>query len=494
MITRARYATTTVRGCAIASVCIGATYLIVIAADADAALVLAGLLLVLISAVVIVRYRRTEGDLLDPLIVISASLGWYFGIHTFWLVAHAAHEQTAFAYSFMTALAPSLALLCLGYAMLVVGFCLPRAAHHTDVSLRFWYSRRALIIVFAIGMAGYTAAAASGAYSKGAVESASNLAIYKTLGFTAIVAFVVCACQHYMLHKQNTTYRVTMWVMFVVLLIFAASVAQKAVAFTTIFAWIACRHYAGAHVRLRSVLVIAVLGLFVITPIIQMSRSGQAARAIGDQSTTASVGLTAASVPQRVQTYLLGLPSTALSGFDIINDRTNGSESLALAYRYTPAYRPYLLGEHWVTILTALIPHYIWPSKPVYAETEQFSIIYAGEGRNTGAGLSVAPTFPGNLYVNFSWPGILAGMFVLGLGLKIVANVRAAYPQPIGVAVYVAAMLAMILLEQDAEDIGSTILLHLLAAAVAFRLLRLATKGRGLVRRNPTSALVIGGR
>lgn len=363
--------------------------------------------------------------------------------------------------------------------MLVLAFHVPRERRPTRQSLGVWYSRGSLTVVFLVGMAGYAAAASSGAYFIKAGESYSNQLIYKTLGFTAVVAFVVCACQHYLLRKRRTPYGTAMWLMLAVLVTLGMSVGQKGLAFTAIFAWVACRNYTRGYLGLRAIVVAAALGLFVVTPIIQLARVNQSGQYGPGGGSATRVQHAAETIPSRIERYLTGLPDTALAGFDIINRRTDGSEAFALAYRYTPSVRGYMLGEHWPEIFISLIPHYLWPNKPTYNEGEQFSVIYAGRTRASGAGLAVAPTLPGNLYVNFGWPGVLVGMFVLGLLLRVIANARAVLAPTVGVAVYLASMLALVLVEQGVENIGANVLLQLLSTALAFGLLRLATRVEG---------------
>jgi Putative O-antigen polymerase len=486
MVSTARQSNGIAVACFVAIACIVAGWLLPGSVDYSNAILLALTVSGVMLAAVLVRYFRADRDLLDPLIVVSASLIFYFGLHTLWLATHTEQTQSGIAFPFAAGLAPSLALLGAGYIVLLVGFSLPRAVPRVMSQLRSWHSPGALVVVFAIGLAGNLAAVASGGYAKTSNlgQAASNVLIYKTLGFTAIIALVVCACQHYSLPDKHSTYRWMMWVMLGILVIFALSVAEKKIAFSAIFAWAASRNYIHAHVRPRQVLIAIVVALFVITPIIQASRGTEALRAVGNQSSLGSVRTTSSTIPQRIKNYFVDFPTEALSGFDIINRRTNGSESLALAYLYTPSQQSFGYGQHWPDIVTSLIPHFIWPSKPVHNDTRQFSEVYGGESQNSGNGLTLAPTLPGDFYMNFGWLGILAGMFAFGVVLKVIANTLWRYSPSFGVAIYVSSMLALVLVEQAAADLGSTMLLQLLAAALTFGLLRLIASPRRLSLRS----------
>jgi hypothetical protein len=480
MVSAARQNDYVAVACLIAVACIVVGWLLPGSVDYSNAILMALTVSAVMLAAVVVRYVRADRDLLDPLIVFSASLIFYFGLHTLWLATHVEQTQGDIAFPFSAGLGPSLALLGAGYILLLVGFSLPHPARRALPRPRAWYSPGTLVVVFAIGMAGNLAAGASGGFAKttNLGQAASNVLIYKTLGFIAVVALVICACQHYSLRDRQNAYRWIMWIMLATLIIFALSVAEKKIAFSAIFAWAASRNYVYSHIRPRQIFIVIVVALFVITPIIQASRSAEALRAVGNQSGLGSVQTTSSTIPQRIKSYFVNFPAEALSGFDIINRRTNGSESLALAYLYTPSQQSFGYGRHWPDIVTSLIPHFIWPSKPVHDDTKQFSVAYGGESSYSGNGLTLAPTLPGDFYTNFGWLGILAGMFVFGVILKVVANAFWRYSSSVGVTIYVSSMLALVLVEQATADVGSTMLLQLLAAALTFGLLRLLAGAR----------------
>ncbi len=221
------------------------------------------------------------------------------------------------------------------------------------------YSARALIVVFAIGMAGDLAAAVAGGYhtTAHAGQSNANILIFKTLGFIAIIALVVCACQHYQTpRKIRSSYRLPMWLMLAILVVFSLAVGQKQIIFAAIFAWVASRNYTHSRLRPGQALVIFLVALFVFTPIVQVSRTTEALQAFSGQSNLTRVQTGAEEIPRRIGQYISDFPVSALRGYRDINLRTQGSESLALAYLYTPSHRGYLHGAHWPEIFTARSP------------------------------------------------------------------------------------------------------------------------------------------
>ncbi len=441
----------------------------------------------LLVTVIIVRYRHT-GDLLDPLVLFSATFVWYYGVHTLWVTTHGETLRRALVYPYEQGLAPGLGLMVLGYLALLGGFAALPTARTSAQSVRTWYSKRALVLVFAFGMLMQIAGAAAGAYKKGQnpTDVVSGVLTFRVLAFVATIALAVCCVQHYTLQRRQTTYRWLMWGMLAIQVIFALAVAQKALAFTAVLAWIVARNYAHTPLRVRQVLVVALVAVFVVTPIVQSSRNAESVSAIGDQSDLTSVQATSSTIPQRLTTFITTLPDSALTGFDILNARTNGAESLALAYLYTPGYSDYQYGRRWPGTVTSLIPRFVWPNKPIYNPTRDFSQVYGGQSAVRGYGLTLALTLPGDFYLNFGWVGLIGGMMAVGLVLKLVVNALRRFEPTVAVCLYLAAMLSLLIIEQDLTSIGSALLLNLLGVWLALRLLAVAGKSWAPV---PPSAL-----
>jgi hypothetical protein len=67
-------------------------------------------------------------------------------------------------------------------------------------------------------------------------------------------------------------------------------------------------------------------------------------------------------------------------------------------------------GRIWMIPFYPFVPRVIWPSKPVLDDAARFS-----EVLGFGKGTSTAVTYPADCYIWAGIPGILAGMFLLGL-------------------------------------------------------------------------------
>jgi hypothetical protein len=258
-----------------------------------------------------------------------------------------------------------------------------------------------------------------------------------------------------------------MWVMLIVQLAFSFGAGEKRVAFIAFFAWLAALNYSRSLLQPKLVTAVAAVALFVVTPVIQSTRP----LGIVTQASLSGVASTESTIPSRVLGYFTNFPDEALSGFDILNNRTFGAESLATAYLYTPTLAAYRHGAEWGHAITDVIPRFLLPNKTQFNPSLVFSEMYAGESASAGFGLTISPTLPGDFYMNFGWPGILAGMFVVGLILGWLRTVRGRFLNA-GVTIYVAGMIAIVLVEQPVNSIGTAMLSQFIATGGAFLVLR----------------------
>jgi hypothetical protein len=64
----------------------------------------------------------------------------------------------------------------------------------------------------------------------------------------------------------------------------------------------------------------------------------------------------------------------------------------------------------WTLPLYPFVPRLIWPSKPIGDQGAQLNVALGGNSKS-----AAAITYPGDLYLEFGLPGVLVGMFVLGM-------------------------------------------------------------------------------
>jgi hypothetical protein len=124
------------------------------------------------------------------------------------------------------------------------------------------------------------------------------------------------------------------------------------------------------------------------------------------------------------------------------------------------------------------IPRFLWPSKPILNEGGRFTLaLRESFGDPAKAGSSTAITYPGDLYLRFGLPGILFGMFVLGVVAQWFTNPVAGCVEPQALFLYAGIYVFGFSSELDAFDLWATLLKFL---AILYFLKRLLY-GRPLV-------------
>jgi hypothetical protein len=101
---------------------------------------------------------------------------------------------------------------------------------------------------------------------------------------------------------------------------------------------------------------------------------------------------------------------------------TNVAQVLTLGPRAS-----YVRGNQqwWMLPIYPLIPRFLWSSKPIIDESGRFTIALGGGARNataTTVGTATAPTYPGDLYLQFGLLGVPLGMFAMGLAAQALSN------------------------------------------------------------------------
>jgi hypothetical protein len=108
--------------------------------------------------------------------------------------------------------------------------------------------------------------------------------------------------------------------------------------------------------------------------------------------------------------------SIAVKALANMSQRMVGFEALAVVMALTPDALPPMMGRTMVGLIYGWIPRFLWHDKPAISPAYYFTTSYLGEPPDTPT--SAAMTIPGDLYMNFLWPGLLVGMFVVGVVLR----------------------------------------------------------------------------
>lgn len=425
----------------------------------------------LLLATIGVRLSRTGGALVDPLTLFCLVVFAYFVIHLFWVI----NQPEGFGglqRPYRDALPRSQAWLALGCIALVVGYAIAGASTRRTASRGETAGRvssTALLVAFAAGM-GFQYLA----YRAGGTYDARNVLIYNTLGYGAFAAYVVGTLELQDAPKgERRGLRVLVFgVMLPVQSVWALSHGSKTGAVVVLIAYLVVRQVVGRPVRLRWIVIGAAIFLAALTPIVNHARSQRTSA-----KSLIAAGLVTALVDDVTHPSLPNLKNLE-HGFDLVETRTGGSESLAMAVKYTPALRGYQDGRSLAAIPLDLIPHFIWPGKPYYSVGRTFSLVYGGEDPNAGAGLTLAPTVPGDLYMNFGAAGIVGGFFVIGFLLRCLSRITAGGLTELRVTLYVTLVVQSLFLDQDIAVVTSDAFTRVAAAVLFIWLMRLASSRR----------------
>jgi hypothetical protein len=177
-----------------------------------------------------------------------------------------------------------------------------------------------------------------------------------------------------------------------------------------------------AAVRKRvSPLVVAFAAAFFLLIVIPFT---YAYRTNARGTVTLSTGQAVSAAPAIARQVLDGdrSPSVAGTSLDYLAQRIREIDSMAIVLQRTPAQFPYLspaqLGE---APLADLIPRAIWHGKPILAVGYEFGQQYYGLPPSVYSSSAVTPE--GDLYRHGGWIPLVAGMLLLGCGIRMLDNV-----------------------------------------------------------------------
>ena len=106
-----------------------------------------------------------------------------------------------------------------------------------------------------------------------------------------------------------------------------------------------------------------------------------------------------------------------------MSQRMIGFEALAVVMALTPDVLPPMMGKTMLGLIYGWVPRFLWHDKPAISPAYYFTTSYLGEPPDTPT--SAAMTVLGDLYMNFLWPGLVVGMFVVGVVLRAFAVLAA---------------------------------------------------------------------
>jgi hypothetical protein len=133
------------------------------------------------------------------------------------------------------------------------------------------------------------------------------------------------------------------------------------------------------------------------------------------------------SIPERNRLYAAIVMDNASSGgiteeYALTLERVSHLITFADVVEQTPRTVPYWYGESYYTLLTSLIPRIVWPDKPTKTLGQTFGHRYQ---RLYPEDDETSENFPQlvEMYANFGPPGVLLGMFIVGLIYRLLYSV-----------------------------------------------------------------------
>ncbi len=166
-----------------------------------------------------------------------------------------------------------------------------------------------------------------------------------------------------------------------------------------------------ARLPLR-LIAIGAFALFGVYPISEFVKEGLLPQGVGALARNPGAALS------QVQEFVGSNKPEALllDGFERAKRRFDGVGVTSVIIRETPREVPFQYGKTLYILLLFPVPRLIWPGKPVMDIGGWITEVY---GSGPGIRSSTGPTQVGDFYLNFGWPGIIGGMFLIGLLIRI---------------------------------------------------------------------------
>jgi hypothetical protein len=189
---------------------------------------------------------------------------------------------------------------------------------------------------------------------------------------------------------------------------------------------------------------VALLGLVALYPIANNYR--RLALSQGGLSSPAAVATTGLKALRETRASESGASDWVRNGWRMSVKRLDMLTSVGLVLWLGP--RASLLeGKErwWMVPYYPFIPRFIWPSKPILDKGRRFSLAAGSTGTS-----SMAITYPGDLYALYGLPGIVLGMFLLGIVAQGLTNTITGTLDKRHLFIYAAMFMSVSHLETDA--------------------------------------------
>jgi hypothetical protein len=312
------------------------------------------------------------------------------------------------------------------------------------------------------GRFGYVGAAST------AVSSASWYGqILAILSLCCPLAVAAAAWQVY--RERLPGAQVTLTVLFLAELAFGAAAGGKESFVIAVLAVVIPRSAVRRRLPMAAIVAGALIFLVVVIPFNEAYRG--AARG---SSVTLTPGEAVSAAPSILKQTLAGqdLVTVIPDSLTYLLQRVREIDSPAIVLQRTPSQIGFLSPAGLLAApVIEIVPRALWPGKPIIATGYQFSQEYYGLPSTLYTSSAITPI--GDLYRYGGWIPVLAGMYVLGCGVRLLDDVLDVRASPHAIFLVMLLFPALVGGEQDwvsmLSSIPGTLIIWLLAVALTFR-------------------------
>jgi hypothetical protein len=285
-------------------------------------------------------------------------------------------------------------------------------------------------LLYATGIAARIASVATTGrlgYAGNAASAVSSVTGYGQFladaGLLAPLAVCAATLQVYREHRPGA--RFTLAVLVVAEIAWGALTGYKAAFVTAALAVIIPA--GAARARLPKGVLLGAVAVFMVI-VVPFTLSYRAAARGG---VTLAASQAAAQAPGVLRQTVSGTQAlTAVpTSLDYLLQRIQETSAVAIIMQRTPSQIPYASPAQLVSApLDGLVPRALWPGKPILDTGYKLSQEYYGQPSTVYSTVSVTPA--GDLWRHGGWVPVIAGMFLLGCGVRLLDDVLDARTSP----------------------------------------------------------------
>ncbi len=329
-------------------------------------------------------------------------------------------------------------------------------------------------VLYAIGLvarAATTATTGRFGYIGDASSAVSSATGYgQNLGDLGLFApLAVCAAALQVYRDRVPGARATLTVLFLSELVFGTVSGNKGSLIITILAVVIPMNAARHRLPRAAAIICIYVFMMVVIPFNQAYRS--AAR---DGATILSASQAISAVPGLLQQTLADQnPAKILpNSVTLFAQRMREIDSPAIIMQRTPGQIAYSSPAQLIEApLLDMVPRAVWPGKPILTTGYQFGQQYYGLSASLYTSSAITPV--GDLYRHGGWIPVIAGMFLLGCGVRLLDDVLDMRSNPHGILLVLLLLPTLVTTEGDwatfLAGIPAILLVWFLATVLTFQ-------------------------